>query len=158
MPLNDVLPPSGRSAAERAAWLDAFVNRAPIGIALTVDRVLTEANDYFCTLTGYQRSELIAQPARILYPSDDDYRRAGEAIYPRLRHQPEVRIETRLRRKDGQIINIAFSIALVDPDRPELGAVSTQLDVTAQRRAEQLLRAQIALSEHQTPATTGRRV
>lgn len=115
MPLTDLLPPAGRSAAGRGALLDALVNRAPIGIALTVDRVLIEVNDFFCTLTGYRRSELIGQPARILYPSDEDYRRAGEEIYPQLLHQPEVRIETSPRRKDGQIIYLAFSIALVDP-------------------------------------------
>jgi PAS domain-containing protein len=57
-----------------------------------------------------------------------------------------VRTETRLRRKDGQRIDLAFSAALVDPERPELGVVHTLLDITAQRRAEQLLRARIATS------------
>jgi PAS domain S-box-containing protein len=69
MPISKVTRPS--AAAERAAWLDALLNHSPIGIAVPVDRVMTEVNDHCCKLLGYRRAELIGQSVRMLHCTDE---------------------------------------------------------------------------------------
>ena len=48
---------------------------APIGIALTENRVIRTCNATFCLLTGFERNALINQSFRKLYESKAEYQR-----------------------------------------------------------------------------------
>lgn len=148
MPTHRPPAPSARSSEERAAWLDTLFETSPMGLAVTIDREFIEVNNQICVITGYSRSELIGQTTRLLHVSDAHYRTVGEALYRQLGTQRVARMDTELRRKDGHILDIALCLSLIDPKRPELGAVSTVMDTSAYRHAERLLQARIALSDH----------
>jgi len=53
---------------------------SPLGMMITVNRVITFANKRMHELTGYDTPELIDKPTRILYKSDEDYQTMGARI------------------------------------------------------------------------------
>lgn len=55
--------------------LRGILSVAPVGIGLTVNRVILDANDRLLEMTGYRKAELINAEARILYPAEDEYER-----------------------------------------------------------------------------------
>ncbi|MBK1706135.1 hypothetical protein CKO40_16655 [Halochromatium glycolicum] len=135
-----------QTATAQAASLDALLQASPIGVAVTVERQIREVNDQLCAMTGYSRADLIGQTTRILHISDEHYQAVGAALYPQLQLQRVARMDTEMRCKDGQILDVVLCLALIDPDRPALGVVSTVIDVSQSRRAERLLRTRLALS------------
>jgi len=112
---------------------------APIGIGLVVDRVLAQVNDHFCELVGYSRGELIGQSARMVYTSDEDFERVGREEYRQIAERGIGRVETRLRHKDGRIIDVLVSSAPLDPDQPARGVTFTVMDVSGSMRTERAL-------------------
>ena len=136
----------------RERHLNALFQASPVGVALLVDRVLQEVNDRLCELTGYRRDEMLGHSVRMLHPSEPAFEAIGSEIYPRLLREGLARMETRLRCKNGQVLDVDLSIALLSKAEPELGAICTVLDVTEARRARSLMETRIALSE---PAARG---
>jgi len=116
---------------------------APVGIGLVSNRVIIEANDRLCEMTGYRREELLGKNARFLYPTDDDYEYVGTEKYRQIAGSGTGSVETRWRRKDGEIINIILSSTPLDEADLAAGVTFTALDITVRKRLEsQLLHAQ----------------
>jgi len=107
---------------------------SPTGIGAVVNRVIEEANEQFCRMTGYSREELIGQSSRMVYPTDEDYERVGQEKYRQISQYGIGRVETRFLRKGGEIINVLLSSAPLNPDDPSLGVTFTALDTTELRR------------------------
>lgn len=62
---------------------ERFINlfeHSPIGMMITVNRIITFANKRMHELTGYAQPEMIGQPTRILYTSDEEYNTLGKRI------------------------------------------------------------------------------
>ncbi len=140
---NDI---TERKHAEEAlrnseARLNSIFRAAPAGIGVVVDRVITEANDKLCEMTGYTRDELLGKNARLLYPSDEDYEYVGREKYAQIKMRGTGTVETRWRRKDGRVIDIILSSTPMDPDNLRAGVTFTALDITERRRAEEAVRA-----------------
>src|SRR6185295_995461 len=72
----------------------------PVGIAFIADRVITRANRQLERMLGYGPGELDGQSSRILYPSEELWREAGER-YRLFRGGEVMDGEFKLRRKDG---------------------------------------------------------
>ncbi len=125
---------------EREAKLQSIFRAAPIGIGMVISRIVMEANDTLCAMTGYTRDELLGQSARLLYPSDEDFAYVGQEKYRQIHIQGFGTVETRWRRKDGQIVDILLSSAVLDPTDLQKGATFTALDITERKRAEAELR------------------
>ncbi|MBP7745424.1 MAG: PAS domain S-box protein [Phycisphaerae bacterium] len=120
---------------EREARLKSIFRAAPVGIGVVVGRVFREVNDQCCLLTGYTRDELLGQSARLIYPSDEDFEYVGRAKYAQIQAHGAGTVETRWRRKDGEIIDVLLSSAPLDPADLTKGVSFTVLDITARRRA-----------------------
>jgi len=120
--------------------LKSIFRAAPVGIGVVVDRVIKEANDYFCEMVGYNREELLDQNSRIVYASDEDFEWVGAEKYRQISEKGKGTVETRWRRKDGQVIDVLLSSSPTDPADPLLGVTFTALDITDRRRGEELLR------------------
>lgn len=114
---------------------------APIGIGLLRQRIIHDVNDYFCTMIGYSRQELLNQGTQMLYASAAEFDFVGREMLRHIRAQGIGTIETRFRRKDGTIIDVLISSTPHDPDNPMDGYISTVLDITKRKQAEAALRA-----------------
>lgn len=121
---------------EREAELQSIFKAAPIGIGVAKQRVVQQANDQLCAMTGYERSELLGQSTRHLYPSEQVFHDVGGMIYRQTREQGKCTVETQWRRKDGALIQVLLSSTQTDPLDAGRGITFTALDVTAARLAE----------------------
>lgn len=122
---------------ERQAELQSILRAAPVGIGMVIDRVILEANDTLCRMTGYNREELLGQGARMLYPTQEDFTHVGQEKYRDIAKSGIGTVETRWQRKDGSIIHILLSSAALDAADLSRGVTFMALDITEAKRAEQ---------------------
>ncbi|MCF8226849.1 MAG: PAS domain S-box protein [Bacteroidales bacterium] len=113
---------------------------APTGIGVVKDRKMVEVNPYFCEITGYRADELINKSSRILYPSKKEFDDTGQAIYNKIAEHGTSKVETQLKRKDGEIIDVLLSSTPIDIENPSKGITVTVLDITQRKRSERLLK------------------
>ena len=118
------------------ATLKSIDKAAPIGIGRVVNRNFVHVNDRFCDLIGYDREELINKNARMIYPTDEEYEYVGREKYDQINKYGIGTVETLFKRKDGKILQVLLSSALVDPKYPSLGATFTVLDITKRKKIE----------------------
>ncbi len=128
------------SLIEREATLRSIFLAAPTGIGMVCDRVIQQANERLCNMTGYAREELLGKSARILYGNDEDFEYVGREKYEQIREKNTGTVETRWQRKDGTMIDVLLSSTPIDPDDLSLGVTFTALDITSRKQAEKDLR------------------
>ena len=121
------------------ALLGSMLQAAPIGVGMVRDRVMEWVNEGMTALTGYQLHELREKSARMLYPDDEEFERAGRDKYEEIRSRGKGSVETHWRRKDGTVIDVHLSSAPIDPLDLSAGVVFTVLDITAQKKASRIL-------------------
>ena len=125
---------------ENEEKLQSIFSAAPVGIGLVVNRVLIEVNDFFCNMTGYSRKELIGKSSEIVYSSTAEFIAAGEEKYQQISERGTGSVETKLRSKDGRIINVILSSTPLDKNDLSKGITFTVLSITERKRAEDELR------------------
>jgi PAS domain S-box-containing protein len=121
------------------ALLGGMLQAAPIGVGMVRDRVMQWVNEGMTSLTGYQVDELRDKSARMLYPDDEEFERAGREKYEEIRSKGKGSVETRWKRKDGTVIDVHLSSAPIDPLDLSVGVVFTALDITVQKKASRIL-------------------
>ncbi|MBI3153842.1 MAG: PAS domain S-box protein [Burkholderiales bacterium] len=144
-----------RAAAERAL-ADALALRKAMDDALvtglrarTLDGRISYVNPAFCAMVGYSSAELMAAEEPPYWPPErrDEYRarlaarRAGHdaTLDEALREG----VETEFMRKGGERFPVmVYEAPLVDPRGRASGWMSAVLDISAQRRIEELSRQQ----------------
>jgi len=120
--------------------LKSIFRAAPTGIGLVSDRIIQQANDRICEMTGYSKNELIGQNARIFYPTDEDFEYVGKEKYRQIKTLGTGTVETHFKRKDGEIIDVLMSSTPLDPTNLSAGVTFTALDITKRKMAEEALR------------------
>jgi len=133
------LKKSVEALKESESRMRSIFRAAPIGIGLVSNRVLMDVNERFCEISGYSRDELIGKNSRILYPTDEDYEFVGREKYKQINEGGIGTVETRIKRKDGEILNIIMSSTPLDITDLSVGVTFTALDITARKRAEEAL-------------------
>ncbi len=118
----------------------SILQAAPIGIAVLEDRIMLDANDRFCKLTGYAREEFIGKTPRMFYLKNEEYERVGREHYEELRRYGTGTTEIQLRRRDGRILTVLLSSALLNPADPSAGVTCTLLDITPRKEAVEALK------------------
>ncbi|HPJ41494.1 MAG TPA: PAS domain S-box protein [Spirochaetota bacterium] len=114
---------------------------APVGIGMVSNRVILEANDALCRMTGYSKAEIIGKNSSFLYPTMDEYNYVGDEKYGQIKKTGTGTVETRWKRKDGTIIDIILSSSALDRDDFSKGVTFTALDITERKKTEQALAA-----------------
>jgi PAS domain S-box-containing protein len=120
------------AAAERLHR--AILSASPVGIGYVKNRMLDWANEAMYRMVGYQEREIIGRSARILYPDDSEFERAGRILYSR------GDVETRWVRKDGTVFDCLIRVANIDPSFPDKGVIAAMVDITEQKRVGENLR------------------
>ncbi|MDD1686120.1 PAS domain S-box protein [Methanoregula sp.] len=126
---------------ESEARLRSIIRVAPIGIGLISNRMILEANDQVCRMTGYEAAELIGYPTRKVFPSDEEHDRVGNLLYGEIARTGSSSLEVRWQKKDGTVIDIHLSATPLDSTDPGAGLTFTALDITERKRAEAALQA-----------------
>ncbi len=109
---------------------------SPSGIGVVKDRVILEVSDRICEMTGYLPHELIGENARKLYQTQQDYEYVGLEKYRQIKERGIGVVETRWRKKDGEMINIILASTPLIPGDNSKGVIFTALDVTDWKKAE----------------------
>ena len=124
------------SLRESEARVRSMLHATPIGLGMSLDRVFTEVNEAVVRMTGYRRDELIGQSERMLFASDVEFERANLQTQAQINGQGIGTVETRWRRKDGEIREIYISSAPTDPDDAAKGITFSAQDTTARKAIE----------------------
>jgi PAS domain S-box-containing protein len=115
---------------ENEEKLQSIYRVAPVGMGLVVDRVFIEVNETFCNMTGYDRNELIGKSSEMIYPTRKEYEFVGPEKNRQIAEKGIGSVETRLKCKDGRILNIISSSTPLDPCDLTKGLTFTVLDIT----------------------------
>lgn len=126
--------------------LQTIFNSVTDGLAiLDLDSNFIKFNDAYIEITGYPRDELLQQSCIGLSPPEDAAR-AGDVIREVLLKGRKTNFEKSCIRKDGSIVTVNMSVALM-PDRSHLLVSSrdTTQDRIARKEREDLLQEQTSL-------------
>jgi PAS domain S-box-containing protein len=118
------------------AALRSILHALPVGVGVARNRVITEVNERLCDMLGYSFDEIIGKSARIFYPTDEDFEYVGREKYTQIYEKGIGAVETRMQRKDGNIMDVALSSAPIDPKDFSMGVTFTVLDITNRKQAE----------------------
>ena len=110
------------------------------GIGIVVDRKFIKINRGLCMITGYTEDELLNNSVLNLYIDEQEFIRAGSELYNPDNKNKIIVIETRCRRKDCEIRNVLIYSSFINSDDPSKGIISTILDITERKQAEDALR------------------
>jgi PAS domain S-box-containing protein len=81
---------------------------APLGMALSRQRVMVDCNQALCEMFGASREQLLGQSFQILYPSADEYERTGARIAPILGRNGTYADDRVMKRVDGRFQGETF--------------------------------------------------
>jgi len=110
---------------------------APIGLALSHNRSITDCNQRLCEMFGTTREQLIGQSFQVLYPSADEFERTGARITPILNRNGTYADDRIMRRMDGRFKGEAFwchvSGRALNREAPHEAGIWSFEDLSAQR-------------------------
>src|SRR3982751_3708938 len=136
---DSAVSPLGDAGEADGRWLRVF-NSCPVALGLTRwdDRTYVHVNTAFLTLLEWSREEVIGQTPMTLGILDPD---SAGRLRERLRETASVRdVEGKIRTRSGRVLTVLCSVEVVD-FRGAPHSVSTFIDITQQRAAEEALRA-----------------
>ncbi|MGH2864350.1 MAG: HD domain-containing phosphohydrolase [Solirubrobacteraceae bacterium] len=126
----------------RAFELTALLESASDAVvAISHEGVITRWGEGARRLFGYRAAEAVGKPITMLAPAERSHE-PGEMIERVASGVPITRVETVRVSKDASILNVLLSVAPIrDEQRRLVGAVGIFRDLSAQRCAEEALRA-----------------
>ena len=108
--------------ASYALDYETIFQYAPVGMCISVDRVIQSANEALASMFCYDRSRSLAgQSFLVLYPTMDEFLRTGDRIVPIMNARGRYSDERIMRRADGELFWCHVSGRALDPRQP-LGA------------------------------------
>jgi PAS domain S-box-containing protein len=110
------------------------------GVAITQEKKIIYANSALCEMYGYSEKEILSMSSFIDLVVEADKERLTKRLQQRLfeEHSPETG-ETSIIRKDGRIIDIAYSLKVIQTgDKTQV--VSIVRDITEKNRDAELLK------------------
>ncbi|MBP2029514.1 PAS domain S-box-containing protein [Methanohalophilus levihalophilus] len=120
-------------------YLKSIFRAAPSGIGIVKNRVFVDVNPRICEMTGYSREELIGITARILYPTQQDFDFVGSEKYKQIAEKGTGAVQTRWKKKSGEIIDILLASTPLDVTDLSKGVTFTATDITEQKIVERKL-------------------
>ena len=123
---------------------DFLLDTLPVGIAYFSGRTIVRCNRRLELMLGYEPGELTGKSSRVLYPTEERWREAGER-YKLLASGQVLEGEFKLRRKDGSELWCHSVGRSSDPAAPESSTIVTYSDTSERHAARRELRKSEAL-------------
>jgi PAS domain S-box-containing protein len=139
---------------ESKARVESIFRSSPVGIGVVVDRMIKEANEWLCEMTGYSREELLGKSALMLYPTTEEYERVGRVKYGMITDRGTGYVETCWQRKDGSVVDVLLSSSPIIPGDLSGEITFTALDITERKHAEEALKKAYDTLEEKVKART----
>ncbi len=126
------------SLRDQEQTLRGILAASPVGIARGKDRKITWINEAWADMFGlYAASEHVGKGTRMLYSSEEDYTRVGEALYEDLGQGGVKEIDVKLVRRDGSIFDGHMRLANFDSSDPLKGVIIACSDISERNKGEQ---------------------
>jgi PAS domain S-box-containing protein len=110
---------------------------APLGMALSRDRIMVDCNQALCEMFGVDRDQLVGQSFQILYPSADEFERMGQRIVPLLRSGSTYADDRIMKRVGGRHSGETFWCHVtgraLDPKSPHSAGIWSFEDLSSHR-------------------------
>jgi PAS domain S-box-containing protein len=106
---------------------------APVGMCISINRVIQSCNDAVSTMFGYGRGELDGKSFQVLYPTMDEFLRTGDRIIPVMNAKGVYSDERIMRRANGELFWCHVSGRAVNAREPLGAGVWTFEDVSEKR-------------------------
>ncbi len=119
--------------APHAINYETIFQHAPVGMCISVDRVIQSCNRALDTMFGYAQGRLHGQSFSVLYPTMDEFLRTGDRIVPIMNAKGRYSDERIMRRADGELFWCHVSGRALDPAQPLGAGVWTFEDVSEKR-------------------------
>jgi PAS domain S-box-containing protein len=126
-------------ATKRAKLLEAAFEASSVGFGILIYNKFNEINNVCCSMLASLREEIIGKELRIFSPTKEEYQKI-EQIYPIISRFGFSTIETRLSRKDGEIINVSMSFSAFSKNDLSQGVAVSLIDITERKRIEERLK------------------
>ncbi|MCE2541458.1 MAG: PAS domain S-box protein, partial [Acidobacteria bacterium] len=145
--------------AARARYENLYQDAPDMFASVTVDTErVVQCNATLLRATGYRRAELLGRPIRELH-DPGSASALGRALDTARADGRAQDVELRLRRQDGDLLDVSLSMALIRDERHNYYYRSIWRDVTDRKRAEAALRrkqAELERSQAELRALAGR--
>ncbi len=107
-----------------------------IGVAITENEKIIYVNEALCNIYGYKEDEILSMPTFMNMVVENDRDRLKQDLGKRIAGEKiSDKGETSVVRKDGKIINIEYSLKIIELEE-KIQIVSIIRDITEQKKAE----------------------
>jgi PAS domain S-box-containing protein len=106
---------------------------APVGMCISVNRIMQSCNEALASMFGYPRGGLDGQSFAVLYPTMDEFLRTGDRIIPIMNTRGRYSDERIMRRASGELFWCHVTGRALDPADPLGAGVWTFEDVSEKR-------------------------
>lgn len=117
-----------------------LLETTPVGVGHLVNRQFVMVNPALCRITGYSGQEMMGMSTSAIYPDNETYLQVGDELYRQLHESGQGVMESRLRRKDGELREVMLCLSPFDPADASAGVTTTIMDITERKQAEEALR------------------
>jgi PAS domain S-box-containing protein len=131
---------AARLAGERREH-ELILDSINVGIVMLVDRKQLWVNRWMEEFSGYTNAEMVGESTRMYYPSDEAFEEFGRVATRVMADGRPFETDVELRRKDGTAVWVKYNGRWVDPAYRSKGILAVVSDKTAQRHADEALRA-----------------
>jgi len=107
--------------------------RAPIGLVLSRQRQIVDINEHALAMFGADRRQLVGQSFEVMYPSHDEFERAGQRITDSMDAQGRYADDRIMKRLNGELFWCHVSGRALDPTQPHASGIWTFEDLSAKR-------------------------
>jgi PAS domain S-box-containing protein len=126
---------------ESEQLLKNILSASPVGILRVESRICKWMNREMEKMFGFAGPEdYLNKSTRILYVSDQEYKRVGAALYNSFRTGEAGAVEAGLRRADGTEFDGYVRLSSRDSEKPVTGAVATFTDISDRKAAQRALK------------------
>ncbi|NML60004.1 PAS domain-containing protein [Massilia sp. RP-1-19] len=112
---------------------ETIFKHAPVGMCISVNRVIQSCNEALTSMFGYAGSDLDGKSFQVLYPTMDEFLRTGDRIIPIMNTKGRYSDERIMRRNNGELFWCHVSGRALDPKDPLGPGVWTFEDVSEKR-------------------------